>query len=484
MPTELIEQGEPHLAMAVGASAQGTAFTRILSMKSSPGWIAADDGVTEWRFDAVTEHDGIVYLIGPLVHGITLQEVLEMPLASALPFVARLTSALRALETSAIPWFPLEAGAIIFAENGGVLFLPPRICAEIRDIRPFATNRDSFESLNHPDLKDESLLSFALASILYRLATGRFAFTGPDAEELHEQARKLELTAPARVVPALLPEASDLIMDGLGRGKRGTVGLAEWESALASWQKKDLFRALSPEEMEKIQREGAAEAEGSAKSFRRRMFFEKNWKLMLIIAVIVIALGAVAGSIVKNATAPRVTRGYPPDKVVTTFYSSMNTLDHSAMEACVVNKAGKGEINEATTLFVTSRVTMGYEGKSNIISAQEWDTQGRPSLVSPSTLYGVTNLVVTQEQPAPTPVFLVKYQKWNPAQPPDNGKSPSLDSPTQSEGHQVTDRVWMKQDKSDWVIYKIDRVQTDPLPSPVTTAAPARSSPIGQQTSP
>ena len=48
---------------------------------------------------------------------------------------------------------------------------------------------------------------------------------------------------------------------------------------------------------------------------------------------------------VKNVLAPRVTRGYAPDKVVQTFYTSMNTLDHSTMQACVVGGAGGGEIN-------------------------------------------------------------------------------------------------------------------------------------------
>jgi len=484
MPTELTEQGVNHLAMAVGESTQGTAFTRILALKSSPGWMVADGSVAEWRFDGVTEREGIVYLIGPFMSGITMETVLAMPLATAMPFVGRLASALHALDRAEIPWFPLEAGAVLFAQTGGVLFLPPRICAEIRDIRPFASHRDTFESLNHPDLSGEALASFSVASVLYRLVTGRFAFTGSDAEEIHERARKLDVTPPAQITPALLPEVSALIMDGLGRGRRGTVALAEWETALASWGGRDLFRVLSTEEREKIERAGTAHAEGSAKSFRRRVFWEKNWKLVLVIAVVVAAVGAIGGSIVRNVTAPRITRGFSPDKVVTTFYLGMNSLDHSAMEACVVNKAGQGEVNEATTLFVTSRVTMGYEGKSNVVSAGEWDAQGRPALVSPATLYGVTKLALTQEQPAPAPVFLVKYEKWNPAQPPDTDKAPSLDSVTQSEGHQVMDRVWMKQDKGDWVIYKIDRLQFDPLQGPITTAAPSGATILGQHAAP
>ena len=59
-----------------------------------------------------------------------------------------------------------------------------------------------------------------------------------------------------------------------------------------------------------------------------------------VVAAAAIAAGALAGTVLKNVLAPRVTRGYAPDKVVQTFYTSMNTLDHSTMQACVVGGAG------------------------------------------------------------------------------------------------------------------------------------------------
>ena len=144
----------------------------------------------------------------------------------------------------------------------------------------------------------------------------------------------------------------------------------------------------------------------------------------------------------------------------------MNTLDQSTMQACVVGRAGKGEIDEATTLYVTSRVTQGYEGHSNIVNAAEWDKAGRPPLKPPMTLYGVTGLTITEEQGEPGPVYQVKYDKWNPAPPAD--AAPGADVVPRSEGHAVTDRVWMKRDRQDWVIYRIDRLSIAELPAPLT----------------
>ncbi len=172
-------------------------------------------------------------------------------------------------------------------------------------------------------------------------------------------------------------------------------------------------------------------------------------------AAVAILLGALGGTILKNVLAPRVTRGFSARKVVETFYTSMNTLDHTTMQACVVGPAGRGEIDEVTTLYVTSRVTQGYEGRSSIVSAADWDTAGRPPLAPPTSLYGVTGLSVVQEQGGPAPVFVAAYDKWNPAPPPDTSSGSSSDYVPKSEGHSIKDRVWLKLDRGDWVISRI-----------------------------
>jgi hypothetical protein len=474
---ELMDQGQRHLAMAVGAAVQGTAMTRILAMKSSPGWITRGSEIREWRFEGVKEMDGTLYLHGPHASGTMLADVIALPLARALPYLVRLAHALSVLAGNRKEWFPLETDAVLFTDDESVLFLPPEIHREIRDLRTFEANRDTYESLNHPDLKGELLASFGIASILYRVVTGRFAVTGPNAEEIHEQARKLAIMPPNRLAPEIAPEVSELIMAGLGRAKRGPVTIAEWAKRLVEWQSQELFLTLSAEDRARALSDAEAREKGSTQSFRRRMFWEKNWKLVAIIAAAVIAVGAVFGSILSNALAPRVTRGYAPDKVVQTFYVSMNVLDHMTMQACVIGKAGQGEINEATTLYVTSRVTQGYEGRSNIVAASEWDKAGRPVLTSPQTLYGVTGLSLRREQDGTAPVFLVKYDKWSPSSAPDTGKMPSLDAVPQSEGHSVVDRAWLKQDKGDWVIYRIDRLSADLLPAPQSVAATATNDP-------
>jgi hypothetical protein len=470
MTTELTDAGRLHLGVSLGTATRGAALTRILALRSTPGWIVGPGGVREWRYEGVVEQEGKVYLVGPHVPGLSLEKVLAMPAAAALPLVARLVRAMLQLSESPAGWFPLQSDSVIFTDTGDVLFLPPNVDRELRDLRPFEAHRETFECLNHPDLTGPARAAFSVSAALYSVVTGRFPFWGADTGDLHEQVRNLEIQPPASIVPGLQQDVSETIMAGLGRGRHGTVSLQEIADDLERWNPRDLVQPVT-EEQRRTAMDAAGTRQASAeKSFRRRRFWRKNWRVAAILAAAAILLGILGGTVLKNVLAPRVTHGYPPRRVVATFYTSMNTLDQEAMQACVVGRAGRGEIDETTTLYVTSRVTQGYEGRSNVISAAEWDKAGRPPLTSPMSLFGVTGLSITEEQGGPNPVYLATYDLWNPASPANADTAP--DAAPQSEGHHVTDRVWMKTDRGDWVIFRIDRVHTTTLPPPVTVAAP------------
>jgi hypothetical protein len=461
---ELTERGVLRLGVFVGRAARGTALTRILSMKGAPGWRVGGGAITRWALEGVTEFEGATWLYGPHAAGISLEKTLAGPIAEALPLLARLVAALAALMRNGIPLFPLQADAVLFCDDGDVLFLPPAVVREIRDLTAFSATRDTYESLNHPDLEGEPLASFSIAVMLYRLLTGRFPFTGESAEEIHERARKLAVVPPDAFAPTLAPEISAAVMEGLGRQGTAPPSIEEWDRRLSDWQGREFSRAVSPALAEKARQAAGSLRAGSEKVFRRRVFWEKHWKTAVIAAAAAIVLAALLGSILGSALRPRITRGFPPEKVVETFYESMNSLDHEAMQACVIGRAGREELNQVTTLYVTSRVTLGYEGKSSILSAAAWDMQGRPPLAASQSLFGVTGLSETQEESGTAPVFQATYDKWNPA--PSADATPSTAGAARSEGHSRVDRLWLKRDRGDWVIWRIERLLDDPLPSP------------------
>ncbi len=199
--------------------------------------------------------------------------------------------------------------------------------------------------------------------------------------------------------------------------------------------------------------------EKTDRAFQKKLFWEKNGKLVLFISIIVVVAGFVIGSFVKNALAPRVTKGFSPDQVVNAYYTSINSLDHMTMEDCVTKGAGKSDINEVVHLYVIGKQTMAYEGRSSIVPADKWAEDGRPELLAPLFVYGVVDLNVTEERGEPEPVYTVTYEKWS--------RKISESRPVPGErlytGFQVKDRLFMKQDKGDWVIFRMDRLEYVPI---------------------
>jgi hypothetical protein len=139
------------------------------------------------------------------------------------------------------------------------------------------------------------------------------------------------------------------------------------------------------------------------------------------------------------------------------------------MEDCVVDKAGQGDITEAMNLYVISRVQMGYEGKANPMPADEWDKAGRPALPAGTSVYGVTDLQITEEAGEPDPVYLVSYEKWSPDTSAEAGSDAGGGSDVATVGtlhRKIVDRVWLRRDKGDWVIYRLDRLSQETLAAP------------------
>jgi hypothetical protein len=290
---------------------------------------------------------------------------------------------------------------------------------------------------------------------------------GADAEEIHEKARKLAILPPARLAPGLSGEASTLVMAALGRQRGQSARIEDWRRGFAAWRREGIARPVEPAERERLAVEASSSEREAAKRFRTRRFWEKNWKVVAIAAAGVAVAGAVIGSILSGVFAPRATRGYPPRAVVETFYTAINRMDHSLMEDCVVDKAGQSEINEAMNLYVISRVQMGYEGTSNTIPADQWDKAGRPALKPGTSVYGVTGLAIAEQSGEPAPVYLATYEKWSPDNGGDGGGAPSL----RTLHRKLVDRVSLRRDGADWVIFRIERLSEQTLTPPGTAAA-------------
>ncbi len=453
----ITEERVTRLGIPTGLGGGSFALTKITAGKAEPGYVVADNQISEWRFLGVTYVKGEPWLYGPMAEGRSLGEMLEQPPEAALAALLALARALVLLQERGVPSFRLQTETVLYLEEGGLLFLPPGLMALLKDSRPLDYRLMAVEAINHPYVVGKDGLTYTMAALAYRVLTGEFPFMDETEQGLRDKLRRLRVTPPHLVTPEIREDVSDFIMRALS--KPGSVALGAWVEALENWQKQGALRAVSESERAAVLAKAREHKEKAARSFRSSVFLERNGRIILIVVASLAVVGAIAGSILKNALAPRVTKGFSPEKVVETFYKSIGPLDHATMENCVVDGAGKAEINEAINLFVISRQTIAYEGKSYILDAAEWDAKGRPAVVSPYFVNGVTRLQITRERDVPNPVFTATYERYARA---FEDQAPESVPPVN--GRKQTDRLYLRQDKGDWVIYRIERVSTEPLP--------------------
>ena len=129
-----------------------------------------------------------------------------------------------------------------------------------------------------------------------------------------------------------------------------------------------------------------------------------------------------------------------------------------AIEDCVTDGAGRGEVTEATNLFVISRMRLGQEGTAGYVRAQQWKDADMPELEQNIHVYGIAELNIRQESET---VFLVEYEKWE--QPTEETVS-RLIYRARSVAYTRRDRLYLIEDGKYWAINRIDRLKDEPIP--------------------
>jgi len=451
------QKDETFLGIPAGIGGGHHALKALTSLKNQPGWIVKENAIEEWRFMGFTRVNDEVCLYGPYREGKALDEVLALDPEQALPYIKSLIESLKVLKDRSFELFSFESDTVLFLDDGGIFFFPRPIMSKIRNSRSEDYRIRAYETITHPYLDGEKRSGFTIAILLYKILTGEYPFTDTTQDGVRAKIRNLDAVSPYLVRPELKKEASDVIMDTFSKAKSYT--LEDWNRIVSSWIQNGIFREVSKEEQELLLSRAQEQGEKSERAFQKKLFWEKNGRLILFISIIVVVAGFVIGSFVKNALAPRVTKGYSAHQVVNAYYTSINSLDHMTMEDSVIKKAGKADINEVVHLYVIGKQTMAYEGRSYIIPGDKWAEDGRPDLVAPLFVYGVVDLNVTEERGGPEPVYTVTYEKWS--------RKVSETKPVPGEklytGYKVKDRLFMKQDKEDWVIFRMDRLEYVPL---------------------
>jgi hypothetical protein len=454
---EVDRQGTRYLGVDTGIASNSPTLRKLAGQRRQSGWIIRRDEVHDWKPLGFVEREGRVHVYGPFAKGQFLEDALDGGPAEQLAALERVAHALATLERLEVPMFPFHTRTIILLEDGGVLVLPTDIMQAIREHQDYAARIRRMERFNHPDRDNEQNVGFALAAAAYRAITGIYPYDSDDEETLHARVRaESHIRAKHRDV-----EIKDDVSDALDRELAGDSPTPpdEWASRLNAWRKEGVRQSLTEEERDRRETAAKQAVERLERGFKRREMVRKKGRTALIIAAIVIVVATIPGTIIRNALQPRATAGLPPEEVVRVFYTSLNGLDHMTMEDAVVDKAGADLIREATNLFVLDRQRMSVEMESGFIDAQEWRDAGMPAVPAGKSPYGVANLrIEALTAPEGERRFEVNYERWLP-----DYEQAELTGSAGITGLRITDRVLMRMDREDWVIYQIDRLSQDPI---------------------
>jgi serine/threonine protein kinase len=464
------KEGKKYSGFGTGIAVGNFATTRLAQASKENGIILKDDRIDPWKFSGITQHEDEVLIYCPEFEGRCLSDILKLPMLEALGYIRDLASALSLLSAKGYPVEDIHTDGIFFLSDGRILFFPTGFLQVLAMNQVKDDRLRFFELYNHPDLKGGDNLSFALGVMVYLLLTGAHPFFADSEEEVHTLMREKSVLPPHLLNPVLRPEVSQAVIDSLSgkvnSEKANPFSLSDWNKYLTLWEGNGIEKEISGEERSLLEKQRSMAEEKSNRSYSRKVFLRKYGRRVTLIAIGTIIAGVLIGSFLSNALAPRSTAGFTPEQVVTTYYTSINSLDHIRMEDCVTGNAGKDEIKALLNLYVITRVKSAYENDSGFIPADLWVNDGQPELQPGVTVYGVADLYISLEKSGDEEfIFKAEYEKWVPATPEDDSET-DFDSdpkPLRPLGEKRIERLYLTRDKKDWVIYKIDIVESTPL---------------------
>ncbi|TVR02695.1 MAG: hypothetical protein EA403_08205 [Spirochaetaceae bacterium] len=459
--------GEAFLGIVTYIPAKPVSTAALARENPGHGWMVHGATVTPWRIAGVTQHEGRIVLYGEAVAARPLSEFLRLDWEHLLPYLARVADGFRVAEREGLEIGPVHTRSILLTDDGGLLFLPAALSAAIATQQSAGNRMEFFSVYTHPGRTDRENRSFALAVMAYRGLTGEFPFSTTDEDELRNLMRARAPMEAWLRNPEILPEVSQQIDAVLRPEHTDTIDAAVWTERFRQWRHESVFRPITDEERSEILARAAVADKRSSGVFRRREFWRKHWKRVVTIALVVALVGSVPGTIIRNRLQPRQTAGLPPTEVVRAFYGAINEFNHALMEDAVVDGAAREEIRMVTNLFVMSRMRMAVEMTSGFIDADEWRREGSPPIPEGAMPWGTALLelepIRVEENEV---VYQARFEMWMPGEPGEPGR-PVEQAPSSTDtavvervaaqGFRRTERLWLRPDGEDWVIFRIHR---------------------------
>ena len=126
--------------------------------------------------------------------------------------------------------------------------------------------------------------------------------------------------------PEIKKVLSDYVYSSFKTGIYKNVSLEDWRIKIDACIEEGITRDLSQKEKEEYKVQAYKWLDLSEKRFRWNQFIEKNKKNIFLIPAVTLLAFIIVFSFARNYFKPIITKGFSPEKVVETFYASMNSL--------------------------------------------------------------------------------------------------------------------------------------------------------------
>jgi len=482
-------EGQKALGFDTGLDSRAFARAKFAQFITEPGFIVSINGqppsVKLWKVSGVMERkaaDGQSAMVvwGPAPFSSTASEEKRLDLLindvekrdKALAAISLWIRAILALgEKFQAPLWPCAALVGEGGSSGEVFFAPPGIathCLMAKDQNKF-NNR-----YVHPSLNGMNAAAFTAAAMLYRIFAGVSAFSAEDEIILHEDMREGNFLPVKLAAPGLRDDLAALMQSALYQGVKNNIGLPNGtrllEELIAILRPDDktipaasFITRLSEADALAIDKEKTQYLKTKTASVNTKRFVRRNAVVLLCGFAAVVIAALIANSIIRGRSA-LTTAGMEPIQVIESYYNAFEKLDHQWMDACVINKAGKDDINTVINLFVMDKMRQAYglNIRSSFIPAKEWLENGGGQ--TSFQVFGVTDMQITDNSEQVTGNreihYRVDYTLWVPGEAAEESeiRRETDDQYVPPEAIRRTDYITLIQKKGNWRISEIKRV--------------------------
>ncbi|MGM0431842.1 MAG: hypothetical protein ACQEQU_03945 [Spirochaetota bacterium] len=408
----------------------------VMQGSHQPGSILQGGLRREWNWFGVTVIDGYRYVRGMAVDIHPFGDVFTMDEGTALQRIIDLAGC-----------FPNSTHfglyELYLIEPFGFLMLPPQLSSVVRQTLSQQAVFETEQQWVRPDLSGKEKLVCQFTCLTYKVLTGESPLGSSRVRKDGYQALPINLLR-----PDLPQQAADWFSQRLGRRPSLDTSLSAWCNSLKRMLEIPKQPA-PPDTREELQ----TFIEKQEKRAKRSEYLRLHRTRNRVLAVVIVVVLATAIPFVRRVLEPPPTAGMDQTEVIAYYYQAHNRLDPTAVEAALSQGAKSSFDQMLTYLHVTESVRQAYEHESGFIPAQQWIEEGKPTLDPSKTVFGITDLHITE---LGDHTFQAEYTLWTPL-PPE--KRIAQDTPANA--LQVTEELTLVQRTDHWVITEVRRTDSD-----------------------